>query len=95
MEASVGTASAETYPSKPITMICPYPAGGPLDALGRILGASPQRSLGQPVIVENVTGANASIGTGRVARAAPDGYTLGLGYWGSPRRQRSNLSADL
>ena len=83
MVSSFGTASAETYPSKAITMICPFPAGGPLDTLGRVLGESLQRSLGQPVIVENVAGANASIGTARVARATPDGYTLGLGYWGS------------
>ena len=74
-------AGAQVYPSRPITMIAPFPAGGPLDTLARILAERMRVSLGQPVIVENVTGASGSIGTGRVARAAGDGYTLGLGNW--------------
>jgi tripartite-type tricarboxylate transporter receptor subunit TctC len=76
-------ANAEPYPSRAITMINPFPAGGPLDALGRILAEPMQASLGQPILVENVTGASGTIGTGRVARATADGYTLGLGYWGT------------
>jgi len=74
-------AGAELYPSRPITLIAPFPAGGPLDTLARILVERMRVSLAQPVIVENVTGASGSIGTGRVARAASDGYTLGLGNW--------------
>jgi tripartite-type tricarboxylate transporter receptor subunit TctC len=76
-------ANAEPYPSPAITMVNPFPAGGPLDALGRILAEPMQASLGQPILVENVTGASGTIGTGRVARATADGYTLGLGYWGT------------
>ena len=63
-------AGAQVYPSRPITMIAPFPAGGPLDRLARILAERMRVSLGQPVIIENVTGASGSIGTGRVARAA-------------------------
>jgi tripartite-type tricarboxylate transporter receptor subunit TctC len=72
-------AKAETYPSRPITMIVPFPAGGPTDAIGRVFAESMSTPLGQPVIVENVPGAAGSLGTERVALAAPDGYTLGLG----------------
>jgi tripartite-type tricarboxylate transporter receptor subunit TctC len=74
-------ASAQTYPTRPITMVVPFPAGGPTDAIARIMAERMQVSLGQRIIVENVGGANGSTGTGRVARAAPDGYTLGLGVW--------------
>ncbi len=81
--ASIGGTAAQTYPSRPITMIVPVPAGGPADTLGRILGERMKTSLGQPVIVENVTGAGATIGATRAAQAAPDGYTLGLGNWTS------------
>jgi tripartite-type tricarboxylate transporter receptor subunit TctC len=72
---------ANEYPSHPITIIVPFAAGGPLDISGRILAGKMQQTLGQPVIVENVGGAAGSIGLGRVARAVPDGYTLGLGIW--------------
>lgn len=72
-------AKAETYPSRPITMIVPFPAGGPTDAIGRVFAESMTPALGQPVIVENVPGAAGSLGTERVALAVPDGYTLGLG----------------
>ena len=75
----VGPATAETYPSHPITMVLPFSAGGPTDTLARILGARMQVALGQPVIIENVTGAAGTIGVGRVARAAPDGYTFSVG----------------
>jgi tripartite-type tricarboxylate transporter receptor subunit TctC len=74
-------AHAQTFPSRPITLIVPFAAGGPLDAMARILSERMRVSLGQPVIIEIVTGAGGSIGFGRVARAAPDGYTFGLGMW--------------
>ena len=74
-------AIAQVYPARPITMVVPFPAGGPSDAVGRILAEHMRASLGQPVIVENVAGAGGSIGVGRVARAVPDGYTIGLGIW--------------
>src|SRR5712691_12066720 len=67
------------YPSRPITMIVPYPAGGPTDVIGRIVAEGMRASLGQPIIIENVAGASGSIGVGRVARAAGDGYTLSFG----------------
>lgn len=76
-------ARAQTYPSRSVAMINPFPAGGPLDTLARLLADRMSGALGQSVIVENVTGAAGSIGTARVARSAPDGYTLGLGYWGT------------
>jgi tripartite-type tricarboxylate transporter receptor subunit TctC len=76
-------ARAQTYPSRPLTMIVPYPAGGPTDTIARLLGERMRASLGQPVIIENVAGAGGNIGVGRVARAAGDGYTLGIGHWGS------------
>ena len=72
-------ASAETFPSHPITIVLPFSAGGPTDTLARILGARMQVSLGQPIIIENVTGAAGTIGVGRVARAAADGYTISVG----------------
>ena len=77
---AIGTASAQVYPSRPVTMVVPYPAGGPSDTLGRILAESMRTFLGQPVVIENVSGAGGAIGVGRVARAAPDGYTLSLGH---------------
>jgi tripartite-type tricarboxylate transporter receptor subunit TctC len=83
LAASPRNANAEAYPSRPITMVNPFPAGGPLDSLARLLAEHMRGTLGQPVVIENVTGASGNIGTGRVARAAPDGYTFGLGYWGT------------
>jgi tripartite-type tricarboxylate transporter receptor subunit TctC len=76
-------ARAQDYPSHPITMIVPFPAGGPTDTLGRILSEGMRVSLGQPIVIENVTGAGSTIGVGRAAQAAPDGYTLTLGNWTS------------
>jgi tripartite-type tricarboxylate transporter receptor subunit TctC len=76
-------ALAQTFPSRPITMVVPYAAGGSTDVVARILALRMKASLGQPIIVENVTGASGSIGVGRVARAVPDGYTLSLGQSGS------------
>jgi tripartite-type tricarboxylate transporter receptor subunit TctC len=72
-----------TYPTRPITVVVPYAAGGATDTLARVMAERMKRSLGQPVIVENVTGAGGTIAVGRVARAAPDGYTLSLGQNGS------------
>jgi tripartite-type tricarboxylate transporter receptor subunit TctC len=79
--AGVAGAQAQTYPSRPVTIVVPFPAGGPTDALARILADRMKGPLGQSVVVENPTGAAGTIGTGRVARSAPDGYTLILGHW--------------
>jgi tripartite-type tricarboxylate transporter receptor subunit TctC len=69
-------AQAQAFPTKPITMVVPVPAGGALDTNARLIAEGMRAALGQPVVIENVTGASGSIGTGRVARSAPDGYTL-------------------
>ena len=74
-----GSAVAQVYPARPITMVVPFPAGGGLDTIARTMAERMRASLGQPVIIENVTGASGSLGAGRVARAASDGYTLVLG----------------
>ena len=74
-------ARAQAYPSRPVTIVVPYPAGGPTDTLARILAERMRGPLGQSVIIENPTGAGGTIGTGRVARAAPDGYMVILGHW--------------
>ncbi len=76
-------AGAQAYPSRPITMVVPAAPGGVMDLIGRMLAERMKNSLGQSVIVENVSGGGMTIGVGRVARAAPDGYTLGLGNNGS------------
>jgi len=76
-------AEAQTFPSKPITLIVPFPAGGPADAVARIFSDHMKGTLGQPILVETVTGAGATIGVGRVVNAAPDGYTIGIGNWTS------------
>jgi tripartite-type tricarboxylate transporter receptor subunit TctC len=81
--AWAGTAVAQVFPSRPITIIVPLAAGGPLDTMARILADRMKPSLGQPVIVENTTGASGTVGVGRVARAAPDGYTLSFGFNGT------------
>ncbi len=74
-------ARAQTYPTRPITIIVPFAAGGPTDTIARIMAQAMGAALKQTVIVENTTGAAGSIGVGRVARAAPDGYTIGIGHW--------------
>jgi tripartite-type tricarboxylate transporter receptor subunit TctC len=79
--AGVGSAIAQGYPSRPITMVVPFPAGGSTDVIGRIVSERMRASLGQPIIIENVGGAGGSIGVGRVARASPDGYMLDIGQW--------------
>jgi tripartite-type tricarboxylate transporter receptor subunit TctC len=81
--ATAPTARAQSYPSHPLTLIVPFPAGGPTDTLARILSEHLRLGLGQPVVIENVTGAGASIGVVRAAQAPPDGYTLVLGNWTS------------
>jgi tripartite-type tricarboxylate transporter receptor subunit TctC len=76
-------AQAQAYPTRPIIMIGPYAAGGSTDVIGRVLAERMRASLGQPVIMENVVGGGGSIGVGRAARSAADGYTLSIGQWGS------------
>jgi tripartite-type tricarboxylate transporter receptor subunit TctC len=80
---SATSAVAQTYPSRPITMVVPLGVGGSTDVIARIMAEGMRASLGQPIIVENTTGAGGTIGVGRVARAAPDGYTIGIGQWGT------------
>jgi tripartite-type tricarboxylate transporter receptor subunit TctC len=81
--AGTGMAAAQTYPSRPITIVVPYSAGGPTDTIARIMAERMRGPLGQTIVVENVTGAGGTIGVGRVARAAPDGYTISIGHWGT------------
>ena len=81
MLAGVANAQAQTYPSRPITLVVPFPPGGSTDAAARIMAERMRVPLGQPIVIENVGGAGGSIGVGRVARAAPDGYTFDIGQW--------------
>jgi len=76
-----GTAFSQQFPSRPVTLVAPFAAGGPLDTVARIVAEGMRESLRQTVVVENVGGAGGSIGVGRVARAAPDGYTLSYSGW--------------
>jgi tripartite-type tricarboxylate transporter receptor subunit TctC len=76
-------AMAQPYPTRPVTIIVPFAAGGPSDAMARILGEHMSRTLGQSFLVENVTGAGGSIGVGRAVRSAPDGYTISFGHLGT------------
>jgi tripartite-type tricarboxylate transporter receptor subunit TctC len=79
--AACGAAAlAQTYPSRVITLVVPYPAGGPTDTIARVLSERMQGSLGQTIIIENIGGAGGSIGVGRVAHATPDGYSLIIGH---------------
>jgi tripartite-type tricarboxylate transporter receptor subunit TctC len=80
LAASILGAAAQTYPSRAVSIVVPYPAGGPTDTLARILAERMQVALGQSVITENIGGAGGSIGVGRVAHASPDGYTLSIGH---------------
>jgi tripartite-type tricarboxylate transporter receptor subunit TctC len=75
------TAHAQSYPSRQITLIVPFPPGGSTDTAARIMAERMRPILGQPIVIENVGGAGGSIGVGRVARAAPDGYTIDIGQW--------------
>jgi tripartite-type tricarboxylate transporter receptor subunit TctC len=81
--AGTGAAAAQAYPARPVMMIVPLATGGSTDTIARIMAEGLRAALGQPVIVENVTGAGGSIGVGRIARATPDGYTIGIGQWGT------------
>ena len=76
-------ALAENYPSRPITIIVPFAAGGPSDAMSRILAERMKTTLGEAILIENVTGAGGSIGVGRAVHSAPDGYTIGFGHLGT------------
>jgi tripartite-type tricarboxylate transporter receptor subunit TctC len=80
LAAGAFAACADNYPSRVITLIVPYPAGGPTDTIARILAERMGTALGQSVIIENIGGAGGSIGVGRVAHSAPDGYTLSIGH---------------
>lgn len=81
--AAVSPALAQAYPTRPITVVVPFPAGGPSDVVARIVAESMSKALGQQMVIENVGGAGGTIGSGRVAAAAPDGYTLLAGSMGS------------
>lgn len=81
MWAGIGAASAQPYPSRPVVMVVPFGAGGPVDTVARILAERMREPLGQQVVVENVTGASGTIAVGRVVRSAPDGYTVSIGNW--------------
>ncbi len=80
---SMSSVQAQDYPSRPITLVVPLGVGGSTDVIARIMADGLRNTLGTTIIVENVTGAGGTIGVGRVARSAPDGYTLGIGQWGT------------
>jgi tripartite-type tricarboxylate transporter receptor subunit TctC len=79
--ATSGNVAGQAYPSRPITIIVPFAAGGPTDTLARIVAERMKLALGHPIVIENVTGAGGSIGVGRSARSAPDGYSINIGAW--------------
>src|SRR5215212_10262902 len=81
--AAADVSHAQSFPSRPVTIVVPYGPGGPADILARIMAERMRSPLGQPVIVENVAGAAGTMGVSRVVRAAPDGYTLSYGNWGT------------
>src|SRR3977135_3677994 len=83
MLAFGGSAFAETFPSHPITIVVPFSAGGPSDAMARILAERMKVTLGEALVIENVTGAGGSIGVGRAGRSPPDGYTISFGHLGT------------
>src|SRR5213076_1503636 len=74
-------ALAQSFPSRPLTLVVPFPPGGSTDAAARIMAERMRIPLGQPIVIENVGGAGGSIGVGRVARSVPDGYTFDIGQW--------------
>ena len=79
--AGIAAAQAQSYPSRQITLVVPFPPGGSTDVAARIMAERMRPLLGQSVIIENIGGAGGSIAVGRVARAAPDGYTIDIGQW--------------
>src|SRR5450755_4190552 len=81
ISASIAGVQAETFPSRPITLVVPFPPGGSTDIAARIMAERVRGPLGQSVIVENVGGAGGSIGVRRIARGSPDGYTIDIGQW--------------
>jgi len=81
LAAFAGVALAQSFPTRPVTLIVPFPPGGSTDTAARIIGEAMRVPLGQPVVIENVGGAGGSIAIGRVARSAPDGYTIDIGQW--------------
>jgi tripartite-type tricarboxylate transporter receptor subunit TctC len=93
--AAAGAASAQNYPTKPVTMIIPFAAGGPTDVLGRVMAARMGEVLGQQVIVENIGGAGGMTGSKRVADAAPDGYTFVVGTVGTHAQSQTMYKKPL
>ena len=81
LAAFAGFAAAQSFPSRPVTLIVPFPPGGSTDTAARIIAEAMRPTLGQPVVIENVGGAGGSIAVGRVARSTPDGYTIDIGQW--------------
>ena len=81
---AAGAASAQSFPTKPITLVVPFAAGGPSDAIARLVGQSMSATLGQQVVVENVAGAGGTVGAARVAKAEPDGHTLLIAHVALP-----------
>jgi tripartite-type tricarboxylate transporter receptor subunit TctC len=81
--AAAGPAFGQAYPNKPISLIVPFAAGGPTDVMARIVGERMAKELGQQFVIDNVTGAAGSIAMGKLARATPDGYTIGIGHLGT------------
>src|SRR3984885_15686970 len=79
--AGMSAAMPQPYPTRPVTLVVPYGAGGPLDTLTRIVSERMRVALGQPIVIDNVTGASGVIGVGRAVRADPDGYTVSVGNW--------------
>src|SRR5260370_10456037 len=82
--AHIAGASAQNFPTRPVTIVVPFAAGGPADAMARVIGDRMRASLGQQVIIEDIAGAGGSTGVGRVVRAPPDGYTVSIGHWSTP-----------
>ena len=80
---AAGRTFAQAYPAKPITIVVPFAAGGPTDLMARIVGERMAKELGQQFIIDNTTGAAGTIAVGKVARAAPDGYTISIGHVGT------------
>jgi tripartite-type tricarboxylate transporter receptor subunit TctC len=79
----ISSAHAQSFPSRPITLVVPLGPGGSTDVIARIMAEGMRNVLGTTIVVENTSGAGGTIGVGRVARSAPDGYTIGIGQWGT------------